>query len=355
MEIKSELKYTRKSQIGVGEGLNSTVYLVDEPQLGGQMVVKEMPKSRFGGDASIFFREAQAMFASSAPNVVPIQYASQTPAGHLPELVCICMPYFKNGSLAKRIEVNPLSLKEFIRVGQGILLGLGTIHAKKLLHFDIKPTNIFFNNNDEPLVADFGQACTFGITGTAIPAAIYQPAMPPEMIGTYTGNVQSDIYQVGLTLYRAANGEPVYQQQVPQDVPTWEQRTLRGKFPDRDLFLPHVPQSIRKVIRKALRTTPSDRYGSAAEMADAISRIQIRNDWIIASTAMEATWTSHRDQRPDLIVKQKKAGSGWNIELYTQQSGSKLRAKDIAKWKSGQSLKDSNDYLKTLFADLESA
>lgn len=355
MEIKSELKYTHKTEIGKGEGQNSTVYLINEPQLGGELVAKEMKKSRFGGDASQFFREAQMMFAANAPNVVPIQYASQTPDGQPPELVCICMPYFKNGSLAKRIKDGPLSPREVIRVGHGVLLGLGTIHSKGFLHFDIKPTNILFNDNDEPMVADFGQACVSNASGTARPDAMYPTAIPPEMISTYTGTPQSDIYQVGLTLYRAANGEPIYQQQVPADRAARIRKTEKGKFPDRDLFMPHVPKGIRMVIRKALQVLPSQRYASSAEMGDALGRVHVRNDWQVSMSPTETRWVARRNNQPDLIVIQKQSSGGWDVQLHTQQIGSNLRAKETAKWKYGQTRDESDAYLKKLFAELESA
>lgn len=356
MEVKSELKYTHKTEVGKGEGMNSTVYLIDEPQLGGELVAKEMNKARFGGDPGQFFREAKMMFASNAPNVVPIQYASQTPVGQVPELVCLCMPYFKNGSLAKRIATSPLSPREVVRVGHGILMGLGSIHAKGFLHFDIKPTNILFNDNNAPMVADFGQACASNASGTAIPDAMYPTVIPPEMIGTYTGTCQSDIYQVGLTLYRAVNGEPLYRKQIPANRAARIRMTEKGKFPDRKLFMPHVPKPLRTVIRKALQVWPPQRYQSAAEMADALGRINIRNDWSVdVISPTETRWIACRNQQPDLIVTQKNVVSGWDIEMHTRQLGSKLRAKDTAKWKSGQNLDDSNTYLTTLFAELESA
>src|SRR5207253_8906637 len=53
--------YQTLGEIGKGEGSNSKVYLADEPQLGGQVAVKEIAKAQFGSSAAEYFREAQAM------------------------------------------------------------------------------------------------------------------------------------------------------------------------------------------------------------------------------------------------------------------------------------------------------
>lgn len=355
MEIKNEMKYIRKSRVD-SQGANSEVWIVDEPQLGGELIVKEMAMSRFAGNPADYFKEAQAMFASNAPNVVPLYWAAKTPPNHSPKLVCICMPYFKKGSLAKRIESVPLPPRELVRVGQAILLGLGSIHARSLIHFDLKPSNVLFNDRDEPLVADFGQTCLANTTGVAMAPGMYPDAIPPEVYHHFAGSFQSDIYQAGLTLYRAANGEPLYRSQVPSDQSECEHQTLRGKFPNRDLFMPHVPKSIRTVIRKSLRVNPKDRYGSAAEMAEALGRVAVVHNWhVTVSPTGEMTWRSSRHDKPDLIVIQRPSGALWDVQIYTQRGGDKPRAKDTANWQSKQGRAESDAFLKSLFAQLESA
>ena len=150
--VTSKFEYRQIREIGAGQGLNSTVYLAHDPQLGGDIAVKEIPKSSFPS-ASDWFAEAQSMYASDCPNVVPIRVASAAT-----DHICLVMPFLKRGSLQDRIETVPLSLKECIRVGQGILSGLRQIHIAKVIHLDVKPTNILFADNDDILVADFGQA-----------------------------------------------------------------------------------------------------------------------------------------------------------------------------------------------------
>jgi serine/threonine protein kinase len=122
MRIVGSISYTRLKQIGVGQGMNSTVYLAEDPQLGGQVAAKEIEKSRFANSAN-YFTEAQVMFANAHDNVIRVQYACQTP-----DLISLVMPYYQNGSLADRIHDRPMQLSEIQRVMQGVLAGLAHIH-----------------------------------------------------------------------------------------------------------------------------------------------------------------------------------------------------------------------------------
>jgi eukaryotic-like serine/threonine-protein kinase len=132
-------------------------------------------------------------------------------------------------------------------------------------------------------VADFGQARSVDAAGVVTAPKMYKLAFPPETLLTSKATIQADIYQTGLLLYRMVNGNPIYEAQIP--VPSdWIDRISRGKFPNRELFMPHVPRRLRTVIRKALEIDPVDRYSSAADMADALGKVRIPLDWDVTSS-----------------------------------------------------------------------
>jgi serine/threonine protein kinase len=108
--------------------------------------------------------------------------------------------------------------------------------------------------------------------GVAKRPGMYEEAFPPECYGG-TGTVHSDIYQVGLLLYRVVNGELFYGDQRGLPSLTLQTRICEGKFPDRKKFLPHVPNRMKAVIRKALAIDPIERYTSAPEFADDLGRV----------------------------------------------------------------------------------
>lgn len=178
MRVDGTISYTRIQQIGIGQGMNSTVWLADDPQLGGEVAAKEIPKTRFANPIN-YFDETQTMFEVAHDNVVAVQYACQTP-----ELISLIMPYYHNRSLADRIQDRPLQLSELQRVAQGVLAGIAHIHLKGYVHFDVKPSNVLFSNTNRPMVADFGQSRAISSTGVVNTPPLYMDAQPPEAIGT---------------------------------------------------------------------------------------------------------------------------------------------------------------------------
>jgi eukaryotic-like serine/threonine-protein kinase len=159
MRIVGSISYTRLTQVGIGQGMNSTVYLAEDSQLGGQVEAKEIEKSRFANAAN-YFGEAQVMFANTHDNVVRVQYACQTP-----DLISLVMPYYQSGSVADKIRDRPMQLSEVQRVMQGVLAGLAHIHLTGYIHFDLKPSNVLFSDLNRPMVADFGQSRAISPTG----------------------------------------------------------------------------------------------------------------------------------------------------------------------------------------------
>ena len=348
LDVLAEIRYQKMRPIGVGQGMNSEVFLAFDPQLGGQIAVKEVPKASFGSPVASYFEEAGAMFASAHPNVVPVLYACQTPVQ-----ISVAMPYYANGSLHSRIETGPLRLRECLRVGHGVLHGLTQIHLQNFLHLDIKPSNVLFDDTNRPMVADFGQARSLS-SGVVTSPRMYRHAFPPETLQTTIATVQSDVYQAGLLVYRAVNGDPHYQAQVPAPHELLA-KIIAGKFPDRDLFMPHVPKRLRTVIRKALKLNPTDRYHSATEMSDALARVEVALDWTVSAAANGAlTWSATRANRPDLVVELLASGTAeWSVRVSTAGCAG-LRAKCPGQyWRTGLARRDAEVHLKRVFEELE--
>ncbi len=345
MDIRAELTYTKKRQIGVGQGMNSEVFLAFDVQLAGEIAVKEIPKA-LGVSVQDYFREAQRMFAAEHPNVVRVNYACETAS-----TVGLAMRYYRNGSLQDRIAISPLPLMEVIEIGQGILNGLGCIHRLNLVHFDVKPSNILFDDNGAPLLADFGQTRMIGPGGWAHRPGMYRDGIPPECYSG-AGLFQSDIYQVGLTLYRAVNGDVLFNRQRPTSDHDAQQMTLAGSFPDRAVFLPHVPTSLRQVICNALHVDPGSRFPSCRDFADALGKVRIEVDWkVIADSNGGMHWTAKRDGRADTMIDLLPNKNRWNVQIHTGR-GHDRRRKDTEKWRKDLTHKQARSHLRQVFRSL---
>ena len=186
-------------------------------------------------------------------------------------------------------------------------------------------------------------------SGVANVPPMYPYALPPEFFTSGVGAVQSDIYQVGLTLYRAANGDPLFRQQIPSSDLEVEQMTTSGRFPNRNEFLPHVCQGLRRVIRRALRLEIDRRYASAPDFADALARVDVPLDWaVLQSAGGEIEWCADRVKRPSLSVRLLPDGNRWRYEMHTKNNGA-CRAHAKSQWKGDLTRRQAFNHLKQLF------
>ena len=347
MQVYAEIRYERIRQIGAGQGMNSEVFVARCLHLDREIAVKEIDVRRINpGGWDAYHQEARAIHASSHRNVVPILYACRTA-----NLVCLAMPYFNNGSLHDRIDTAPLSLQDGYRVADGVLAALTQVHTSGFLHFDVKPSNILFSATHEPMIADFGQSRLIDpATGIAAAPALYMYGAPPEALVGGVGTAESDVYQAGLTLYRMFNGNSMFDAQKPSAAQLLAEITS-GRFPNRRRFMPHVPRGLCRVIRKALKVDPPDRYHSATEFRDALARVPIPLDWRthIAPTG-ETTWQASRNGRADLEVRLLTSATPgrWDVEVHTVNRGSRRRKGANTFWESGLTRLQAADHLFTV-------
>lgn len=324
-------RFDKIDRIGRGDGKNSRVWLAYDRQRGEKVILKEIDLATFDGDPDLYFEESQAICAAACERVVPLYFAGKTETH-----VYLAMPIM-SGSLAEQIRNLPLSVKVTISVGKDICAGMGAVHKAGRLHLDLKPTNVLFNAQKRAMIADFGQALRvdgFGISVSVGEPRMYAPYWPPEAFEkTFNDRpaltVLSDVYQIGLTLYCAVNGDALYREQLDNthelELAT---KIAGGQLPERELFLPHVPDYLRRVIRKAMAIDPADRYESAAELADALGVVDPKHEWRVTRDD-DSGYTWHldcADGRADVIVQANRDADGFlSVEVWTQSDGAPLR------------------------------
>ncbi|MDT0172335.1 protein kinase, partial [Exiguobacterium sp. BRG2] len=166
--------------------------------------------------------------------------------------------------------------------------------TKKILHLDIKPTNILIDNSGKAVITDFGLSKYLRTDDSVIQKKAYIPHVVPEMFSTEERTVLTDIYGVGLTLYRMVNGEENFKEQYDEISTSnsidFKNIILSGKFPDRKSYLPHVPQSIRKIINKALNIDPTKRYFNVLSLLNDLSKVNSFLEWKFIKTGNDYIW-----------------------------------------------------------------
>ncbi len=171
-------------------------------------VVDDANLSIFRHGLKCFFEEGRALAMISHPNVVRVENFFRAN-----ETCYMVMQYVRGRTLQFHIQRNRHEFTEvFIRrIFSHLMNGLREVHARKLLHLDIKPANIFVAMDGRPVLLDFGaaritlseEAMKLKPMYTAGFAAPEHYRFKPEELGPW-----SDIYSVGATIYTCIAGTP---------------------------------------------------------------------------------------------------------------------------------------------------
>lgn len=288
---RAELQFDVLREIGQ-EGKNSTAYLVSDLQLDTEIVMKRIPKAEIASQSE-YFAEAKTLHATTHQNVVPILYACEDS-----DFIYIALPFFKRGSLKALLIKRNLTVREIVQIGCQLLSGLHNIHAKNLIHFDIKPDNVLLSDRGEALLSDFGLAKQMYL-GRANQERFYVPIVAPEAIksaGPF--DLRFDIYQFGLTLYRMCRGEDVLRQHLETfitngdlDRQQFADSVLNETYPDRSIFPEHIPDRLRRVVLKCLKSEPDERFQSALSVANELGKVDQCLDWRFDEGANGKSWS----------------------------------------------------------------
>lgn len=264
------------------EGKNSTVYSFYDKQLGSDFIVKKIEKisiyEAYAKTSNInLFDESRILFQVKHPNIMEIQYASYDE-----DCIYMVMPICKNGSLNSLINKRFLTTREIIKYSLEFLLGLHYIHSKKLIHFDIKPTNILINDNNKAVITDFGLSKYINLYGLAQPNKLYNDHIPPEAYISPILTNKCDIYQAGVTMYRLCNGNAIFKQQFAKFISPKDKgmAICSGQFPDRNFYLPHIPTKLRKIINKCMDIDPDSRYDTVLDIINDLATVDKNLDLI---------------------------------------------------------------------------
>lgn len=267
------------------QGANSYVFLGRDKQLDNTLLYKRIEKCTINSED--YFKEARLLCANRHQYIVNISYGCYDD-----KYVYVGMPFYKKGSIKDKISKgNTLTPKEVIRYATHFLTGLNHIHSKGLIHFDIKPDNILISDEDEALLSDFGLAKQME-SGVANPDKIYKMHYTPEYLSSLPSDTRSDIYQVGLTLYRMLNGHETLNNQFQEKCVIRVSDIIDGKFPDRKRYLSHIPSSLIRIVNKCLNPNPNDRYNTVLELLNDLGSIPVNNNltWKYTRNSESEEW-----------------------------------------------------------------
>lgn len=194
-------------------------------------------------------------------------------------------------SLSDYVMEHPLTETDIIKLGYDLCNALTFCHKKGLIHRDIKPDNIFVNEEGVYKLGDFGIARTMETTTGDMSKTGTQNYMAPEVyLGKAYGNIV-DIYSVGIVLYKLMNGNrlPFYPK-APNPI-RYEDRT--NAFHKRMIGIEKMPlpenasHPFAEIILKACAYAPEERYKSAEQMLEELKKLLILKESYFAGNQLK--------------------------------------------------------------------
>jgi tetratricopeptide (TPR) repeat protein len=260
-------RYELKESLGRG-GMGRVVKAFDR-QLG-RVVALKLLTHEDPEILRLFLGEARAQARVHHPHVLEI-YDS----GELAGQPFIAMRYVAGGTLTEAGAT--LSLEHKVRLLAQVAEGLHAAHREGLLHRDVKPSNVLVEQTPDgdlkALVTDFGLATELGdAESTAAGAVAGSPHyIAPERLSGSPAAVdrRSDVYSLGITMYRLLAGELPFAGQHTVDI---LRQTLQEDLPPPRQRLPTLPAELEAVILRCTARQPDQRYASARAVATDLRR-----------------------------------------------------------------------------------
>ncbi|HWA37798.1 MAG TPA: protein kinase [Burkholderiales bacterium] len=256
----------------IGSGATSRVYLARDPFAGRDVAIKvflfntelDAPTQRMMHKA--FLAEASLAGKLNHPHIVDIYDAVAEP-----DHSYVVMEYVPGRTLEAHSSVtNLLPMNKVVEIVFKCIRALEYAFQHGVIHRDIKPGNILLSEKGETKVGDFGASFVQKGSESTQMTGIGSPAyMSPEQVRMETLNQQTDIYSLGVVMYRLLTGR------LPFEASTQAALTyaILNTIPAAPSTLrPDIPAILDHIVLKALSKDLKDRYTSWLEFGKDLTR-----------------------------------------------------------------------------------
>ncbi len=222
----------------IGEGAFGTVHRAFQPEVGREVAVKVIG-GRLADDPQFIRRfdvEAQLVARLEHPHIVPLYDYWREPDG-----AYLVMRYLRGGNLREALGEGPLGVNRTLRLADQVALALESAHRQGVIHRDVKPANILFDEDGNAYLSDFGIAGDLAGPDARRGPSPAAPYVSPEAARGEPLTAQADIFGLGVVVRECLGRE-------------W----------------PGVAPDVDEVVARATATEPSDRYADVSDFAAAL-------------------------------------------------------------------------------------
>ena len=320
-DVWSDLQATLGSGFRVNRELPgggmSRVFVAEDLLLQREVVVKLLPPELLAGSSVERFRaEMQHAARLQHPHIVPVLSAGAIEFPGSNRVPYYTMPFIRGETLRARIErEGTLPPEEARRILMDVVDALAYAHDLAIVHRDIKPDNILLVGRNA-LVTDFGVSTALTVadvtgpvsgegamTGTSGYMAPEQSGGGPDL------DQRADIYSVGVLGYELLAGRRPFAAASIQELLV--AHSVETPVPLEQLR-PAVPPALAAIVMRCLEKRPADRFGSAAELHEALDRLLVSAPPVAGP---HGTHRSSRSRRAIWAIAVALAGAGITLAV----------------------------------------
>jgi tRNA A-37 threonylcarbamoyl transferase component Bud32 len=257
----------------LGSGGMSTVDKVRDRKLGWIVALKRLRPDRSTVETRArFLNEARTIAVLKHPNIVEIRELGE--ANGEPYHV---LEYMEGGSLEAEIarrkeQGRSFEPEEIARLVECLARAVQCAHDRKILHRDLKPGNVLLTADGVPKVADFGLAKLLDLDQTQSHLLLGTiPYMSPEQAQRGRVSFATDIYALGVILYRLLTGRLPF---AGRDSDELLGQIVSDQVERPSTYRPGLSPDLEAICLECLEKRPGQRYASAGALADDLAAFQ---------------------------------------------------------------------------------
>jgi hypothetical protein len=303
-----------------------TVFRASDELSGDPVALKIVPRD--GGDAARFGQEARLLSELRHPAIV--RYLGHGQVSH--GLSFLAMEWLEGEDLSQRLARAGLGVVDALAIVRRVAEGLAAVHARGLVHRDIKPGNIRLVGSDpaRATLIDFGIAHVRSsgraspgppMTGTGVILGTVEYMSPEQATGDRALDPRADVFALGCVLFECLTGEPAFSGVHVMAVLA---KILREQAPRVRDRRPELPPALDDLVAKMLSKDRAARPVDAAAVVAALDALGSVEGGIPEAIARRLSGLSGGEQRPVSVMLALVPGQAEQVEALVERFDGEL-------------------------------